>query len=89
MHISAANFYVDQLGLVELKRTRSKSTVAPHILAPKSPNQEANLSKIVSRERDGCQWILFYDKETITGKELIYKHQKENKAQDSSLKHPV
>ena len=55
MHISAANFYVDQLGLVELKRTRSKSTVAPHILAPKSPNQEANLSKIVSRERDGCQ----------------------------------
>ena len=56
---------MDQLGIEELKRTRSKSTVhvAPHILAPKSPNQEANLSKIVSRERDGRQWILFKDKE--------------------------
>ena len=28
-------------------------------------------------------------KKTITGKELIYKHQKENKAQGGSLRHPV
>ena len=36
------------LGIEGLKRTRSKSIVAPHILAPKSLNHEANLSKIVS-----------------------------------------
>lgn len=28
-------------------------------------------------------------KKTITGKELIYKHQKENKALGGSLRHPV
>ena len=51
------------LGLEELKRTRSKKIAAPHIFTPKSPNHEANLAKIVSRERDGCQWILFNDKD--------------------------
>ena len=77
------------LGIEGLKRTRSKSIVAPHILAQKVQIMKQIFPKSCHESKMVASGLYLMTKKTITGKELIYKHQKENKAQGSSLMHPV